>query len=343
MPISTPDLATIGKYSLDDYLKNNPVDQVSKDRPLLSMLTNRKQLAGGGKQYIVEQLRVKYDSNMQWFYGDDTVTYNRRDTIEQSEFDRGAVHDGFTMHEDDFINNGLVLTDDRNEPMTSNEKVILTDLFKENMFALKEGLQEALDYDLHLDGTQDADAVAGLDHLISLDGTGTVGGIDASANPWWQNNFATAVAAGDMVETMEKQLRACRKFRGKPSKLIVGEDFYDAYRTQAKGEIAAHQDAGRKSRTIDTGVTGLYFHNIELEIDYTFADLDADLSPVIPWQKRCYMIDESSIKYRPIRGHDMKSRAPDRDKDSYVWYWAITHRFSVTTNKRRANSVIAIA
>lgn len=343
MPISAPDLAIIGKYSLEDYLKNNPVDQIGKDRPLLEMFTKQKRLAGGGKQYIVEQLRVKYDSNFQWFYGDDTVTYNRRDPLAQAEFDRGAAHDGFTLHEDDFINNGLILTDDKKAVMTSNEKVQLSDLFRENMVALKEGMQEALDYQIHLDGTQDADAVAGLDHLISLNGVGTVGGIDASANPYWQNNFATGVAGANLIDTMEKQFRACKKFRGKPSKIIVGEDFYDEYRLRAKGEVISHYETGGKVRSIDTGTDALSFHGIPLEIDFTFGDLDDALSPAIPWQKRCYMIDESSMKYRPIRGHDMLARSPDRDSDNYVWYWAITHRFSLTCNKRRANSVIALA
>lgn len=343
MPISAAELAKLGKYSLEDYLKNNPIDQITKDKPFMDLMMGRKATVGGGKQYIVEQLRVKRDNNFQWFYGNDTVSYNSRDPIEQSEFKRGAVHDGFTLHEDDFINNGIIVTDDNKEPMTQNEKVQLTDLFKEHMISLSEGMKEELDFQMHLDGTQDPDAVPGLDHLVSLNGVGTVGNIDATANPWWQNQFAAAIAPAALVETMEKQLRACRKHGGRPDKLIVGEDFYDAYRVAAKGELISHYETGGKVRSMDTGVEALSFHGIPLMIDYTFEDLDARLAPAVPWQKRCYMLDSKSFKYRPIRGHDMKTRDPKRDKDSYVHYWAVTHRFSLTCNKRRANSAMSIA
>lgn len=345
MPISVADLAKLGKYSLDDYIKNNPIDQITKDKPFMAMLMKRKQLAGGGKQYIVENLRVRRNSNFQWFYGNDTVSYNSRDPIEQSEFKRGAVHDGFSLHEDDFINNGVTVDDSSKEPMTRNEKVQLNDLFKENMIDLTEGMKEELDFQFHLDGTQDANAVPGLDHLVSLNGVGTVGNIDATANPWWQNNFAVGVAAGSLVETMEKQIRACRRHGGTPDEFIVGEEFYDQYRVEAKGELTSHYETGGKVRSIDTGVEALSFHGIPLKIDYTFADLDDRTAPAAgqEWQKRGYLLDSKSFKYRPIRGHDMNTRDPKRDKDSYVHYWAVTHRFSITNNKRRSNSVITIS
>lgn len=54
MPISTQDLAQLAKSSLDDYLRNTPVDQIAQERPFLQMLLKGKKPFGGAKQNIVE-------------------------------------------------------------------------------------------------------------------------------------------------------------------------------------------------------------------------------------------------------------------------------------------------
>ena len=42
MPISSTDLQALGKSTLDDFLKNDPIDQVSVDTPLLKKLMNKR-------------------------------------------------------------------------------------------------------------------------------------------------------------------------------------------------------------------------------------------------------------------------------------------------------------
>ena len=83
---SGAELTQLGYIALDHYLKNNPVDQIAVQRPLLRKLMSRKRTFPGGKEDVVEQLRHKYDSNFQWYFGDDAVTYNRKDTVRQAEF-----------------------------------------------------------------------------------------------------------------------------------------------------------------------------------------------------------------------------------------------------------------
>lgn len=47
MPISSTDLQELGKSTLDDYLKNEPIDQVSVDIPLFKkLMEKRKEFAG---------------------------------------------------------------------------------------------------------------------------------------------------------------------------------------------------------------------------------------------------------------------------------------------------------
>lgn len=42
MPVSSSDLEILGKSSLDDYLRNTAVDQISTDTPLLKKLMQKK-------------------------------------------------------------------------------------------------------------------------------------------------------------------------------------------------------------------------------------------------------------------------------------------------------------
>ena len=345
MPITPAQLQMIGNHSIDLYLKNDPIDQIGKERPLVKALLGKKKPTSMGKEFIIENLRKDYQSNFQWYYGDAKVTYNKRDTLTQGKFTYGSAHDGFQLNEDEFLRAGIIVTDDNEAQATADEKVKIADLFKEQMEALKEGFEEKLDYEIHLDGSQHADAVAGLDQLISTDGVGTVGSIDATANPWWQNNFQTDVAGANMIEAMELQLKAITKHRGRVSKILMGPLAYDEYRLRAKAEVSRQVglNASGQSAVLDAGITGLNFHGIPVECDWTMADVQADTASLINWEKRIYMIDERHFCYKPIRGHEMKSRTPKRNDDEYIWKFALTHKFAITTNKRRAHGVTVLA
>ena len=62
MPITSEQLQLLSVTSLDEYLKNTPIDQVTQNRPFLKkMLENRKKF-GGAKQFIKETLRTTNDS-----------------------------------------------------------------------------------------------------------------------------------------------------------------------------------------------------------------------------------------------------------------------------------------
>ena len=66
MSITSAELARAGKQSLDFYLKNNPIDQVTMQRPLLKLLSAKKKPFAGAKENIVEQIRTGYGSSGQW-------------------------------------------------------------------------------------------------------------------------------------------------------------------------------------------------------------------------------------------------------------------------------------
>lgn len=356
MPFTTEQLSYAGKAAIDFYLKNDPVDQINTDRPLLKMLMAKKKAFPGAKQYVVEQLRKSNSANFQWFNGDDEVNYNRKRTLEQAQFAWSGAHDGFALNEDELLQNGIIMTDERTAVPTEAERMQLTNLMKENTETLKLGFQEKFDYALHLDGTQDADAIPGLDLLVSTDPTtGIVGGINraTAGNEWWRNNFQTGINTGTadaLTTAMEAQWRASTRYGGfAPDFIICGSKFLDAYRADAKDTVNRQiiLQSG-KGTDMDASVglgarTGLYFKGVEVLWDPVLDQLEADLNPTIPYDKRCYFLNTRFMTLRPAQGHDMVVRRPPRVYNRYTHYWGLTFKGVLTINKPNAMSVLSIA
>lgn len=353
MSFTSAELTQLGYVALDHYLRNKPIDEIARERPLLAKLMSKKKSFPGGKQFVTEQVRFQYDSNFQWYWGDDTVTYNRKDTVRQTQFPWAGAHDGFSLNEDLLLANGITVTDNAGPSTNSGAEMLqLTNLFEENIETLRLGFEEMLDYDLHLDGTHDAKAIAGLDLLVSLDPTtGTVGGIDRATNVWWRNN---AVASStDIIEDMEKMWRDCTLNGGRPDFIIAGSAFVDAFRAAAKDEIARYtilKTSGENAQ-FDPSVeamatsTGLHFQNVPIVWDPTFDVLDADSagsSATTPYSNRCYMLNTKHMTLRPAAGHDMVARKPERAAENYIWYWGLTFKGALTMNRSNCHGVISI-
>ena len=351
MAFNSEQLSYGGKAAIDYFLKNEPIDQINVDRPLIKKLMGSLKPYAGGLQYIVEQLRKSNDSNFQSYFGPSQVTFNRKRTLEQAKFSWGSFHDGFGLDEDELAQNGICYTDDKNSTPSDAEKVQLTNLLKENTETLKLGTQENMDLMLHRDGSQNALDIPGLDALVALDPTNTVGGISGSANTWWQNHANDSVT--DVVEDMEKAWRECIRAGGNaPNFILAGSAFIDAYRADAGEVIVRNVNLGgssgnRQAATLDAGIgsgtsTGLLFKGVELIWDPVFDILDDVDSPATPWANRCYFLNTRFLTLRPIKGHWMVTRTPPRVYDRYVHYWALTSKCALTTGKRNAHAVLAL-
>lgn len=359
MPFNAEQLAYAGRAAIEYYLRNNPIDNYNVNRPLIEKLIKGRKEYGGGLQYVVEQLRYQNDSNFQSYFGDSQVSYNRKRTLQQAKYVWGSFHDGFGLNEDELTQNGIVMTDDRNASPSDAEKVQLTNLLSENMETLKLGFMENFDIMLHLNGTQSATDIPGLESLIDLNPTDdTVGGIPSSSNSWWQNAYYTAVADSELLETLEEAWRACiRVGQSPPDFLLAGENFIDQYREQAGSPGGAIQrqvflgssTGNKQATTLDAGVgegisTGLYFKGVEIIWDPVFAILDDTYgSSDNEWKDRLYMVNTRHLKLRPIKGHWLIPRRPPRVYDRYTHYWGLTAKAALTTGKRNAHAVIAVA
>lgn len=349
MPISAPDLTELAKVSLDEYLRNIPVNQIAIERPLLKKLMAGRKSFLGAKQNVVENIRKGFGSNFGWAYGEDTVAFNKRNTTEQASFPWKRATDGLYLDYDRLFANGIKVREGaRGEfKLEQNEKVQLLNLLDEQMEVLKEGFLQKLDLELHRSGVASTDAVAGLDTLISIaPATGTVGGINRATAAYWRNHAETAIAsatAGLLATRMELAWRKCIKNGGSPDFILAGGKFIDAYRQYAVTMIN-NADSGSVKR-IDAGVgsgvnTGLYFKGVEIIWDPQFEEMDALEAPVIEWEKRCYFINTKHLKYRD---DDMDIVTPTRPHNTLAMYAMVNLRCVLSTNRPNAMAVLTIA
>lgn len=349
MPISAPDLAELAKISLDEYLRNIPVDQIATERPLLKkLMAGRKQFLGA-KQNVVENIRKEHGSNFNWSYGETPVSFNKRNTTEVASFPWRRASDGLYLDHDRLFGAGIKVREGaRGEfKLEQNEKVQLLNLLDEQMESLKEGFMKKLDLELHRSGAASTDAIAGLDTLISIaPTTGTVGGLNRASALYWRNYADTAIAstgAGVLAQRMELAWRKCIKNGGSPDFILAGGKFIDAYRqyaitvtNQAEAGSAKRLDAG-----VGTGVnTGLYFKGIEILWDPQFEEMDALEAPVSEWEKRCYFLNSKFLKYRD---DDMDIVTPVRPHNTLAMYAMVNLRCALSLSRSNAMAVLTIA
>lgn len=348
MPISNQDLQELAKVSLDEYLRNMPVDQIATERPLLKKLMAGRKTFLGAKQNVVENIRKDYGSNFNWAYGEDAVVFNKRNTTEQAAFPWRRAVDGLYLDYDRLFGNGIKVREgDRGAyKLEQNEKVQLLNLLDEQMESLKEGFMKKLDLELHRNGTQDTDAVAGLDALVAVaPATGVIGGLDGATATYWRNNAQTGISTasvGTLATAMEQNWRKCIKNGGSPDFILAGGDFIDAYRKEIT--ITNNAESGRV-KTVDAGVgtgvsTGMYFKGVEIIWDPQFEELQTLETATVNWNKRCYFLNTKHLKYRD---DDMDIVTPVRPHDTLAMYAMVNLRMAMSVNRRNAQAVLAIA
>lgn len=349
MPITSTDLESLSKSSLDKFMRNTPIDQISVDTPLLKKLMGKRKKFLGAKQNIVTNIRKSHDSNFAWAYGEAPVSFNKRDTVEHAAFPWRRAVDGFYIAHDTLFANGIKVREGKagDFKLEKSEREQLTDLMIEQQEAFRVGFLEKLSLELHRDGTASGDAVTGLDALISLSPTaGTVGGIDRATATYWRNNVKTGIAstgAGALATAMEEQWRKCIRNGGSPDFILAGSAFIDAYRQY--GVVVTNNADASRVKTLDAGTgsgtdTGLYFKGVPIVWDPQFETLDALESPSIPWEKRCYFMN---TRFIDVHDDDMDIVTPTRPHNVLAVYQMINLRLALVMKRANAHSVLSIA
>lgn len=350
MPVTPAQIVAGMNTQLSSYAKNDPVDQINSDRPMMAWFVDKSTPSLFMNGLFNEKVRISNDSNYQNYTGDNQVTYNKKDTVRLAPYQHYEAHDGFTLNETELANNGIIMTDDSTSRPTDAETSQIVDILKEDWTTLKQGFQQNWDLEIHQDGTQSPLAVPGLDLLVSTTpAIGTVGGIDASASPYWRNNTNLAIntaTQGNLTAAMEVTWRACTLYGGmRPTAIFCGAAYLDAYRKDAQLTMTRMVTTPQKGGVaLDSSVTDLTFKGLPLVWDPSFEALDAKLGVITyPWTKRCYFLNENALHLRQVKGRWMINRKPDRVYDRYTHYFGMTADYGLTMSKRNCMAVLSIA
>lgn len=194
-------------------------DAVSNHNALYNRLKSKKRVVtvDGGYE-IVEPIAYAENSTYTRYSGLQELNIEQSDVLTSAKYDwkQSAVN---------IVASGLEL---RNN---AGKNQILS-LAKTRMDVAKKTFANNMNQDLHSDGTSDGGLqIGGLQALITQDGTGTVGGINAGTYAFWANQFKdgnTATASTIQLRMNELWLDTCRG-ADKTDLIISSTDLYTLY------------------------------------------------------------------------------------------------------------------
>ena len=160
--------------------KKKFADNVTNNNALLSVITKkgRKRTEDGGLT-IVAELDYAENSTYQRYSGFDTLSVQASDVLSAAEYNwkQAAVH----------------ITASGRELRINSGDTRIINLAKSRLMNGMRTFRNQISSDIYSDGTA-SNQINGLQALITSAGTGTVGGINSSTFPFWQNKAQSAAS-----------------------------------------------------------------------------------------------------------------------------------------------------
>ena len=205
-------------------------DAVSNNNALLKKLNSSgmKETVDGGLS-IVQPLEYAENSTYQRYSGYDILNIGASDVLSAAEFPwrQIAIH----------------VTANGQELRTNSGESRLINLVKSRMKNAIHTFKNNFSYDIYSDGTL-PNQITGLQALISDNGLGTVGGIDANAWAFWRNKVQSAAAPmqggaaitpsgtpGVMESLMMPLYMALTRGSDRPDLIITSNEMFGFYET----------------------------------------------------------------------------------------------------------------
>lgn len=233
--------------------KRKVVDNVTKNNALLTWMKekgNIKTDASGGYEIAIP-LSYAENATYQRYSGADTLNIQQSDVLSAAKFDWKQV----ALH--------VIATGREIRMNNSAERMI--NLVKARTDVAMATAANNMSVDLYSDGSL-TNQIGGLGHLITSDGTGTVGGINASTYTCWKNKFGEIAAGGGTTVTyanlraaMNSMWYSLNRGTDKPDLIISSHDLYGIYEgglqdlqryNDAKAAAAGFEGLKYKSSTI---------------------------------------------------------------------------------------------
>lgn len=325
------ELANIGNSLIDFHETGRADPQTIQGKPLWKALKSKQETFPGGKELITWPVVFDYTTTLQGFSHDDPVGYANPANTKRASTTWKELHAGIQFTATELKHAGITIVDTLDGARTANksqkDKVELTNLFKEKLYDMDEGVDRGMNNMLWRDGTQDSSLVAGIQSFIlASPSTGVSFGLDRTANTLWRNrsiqNLSTATPSNMAIsQALQEEYRQLRRYSNGPTHMFAGSDFIEALEAElrAKGEVTntgwAVSKDGKNAR-IEASMADIAFKGMLIEYDPTLDD--ESMADEMFW------LDLNSIKLVVMDGEDMKQHTPARPHNKYVFYRAKT-------------------
>lgn len=237
-------------------------DNISRNNALYSRIMRKGQirLEDGGLS-VAQPLDYNSNGTYQRYSGYDVLNIQQSDVITAAEFQWRQIALNV-------VASGLELR-------TNSGSNRIINLAKARIKNAMRTFKNNFSYDLYADGTL-PNQINGLQALVSDAGTGTVGGIDSSAWPFWQNAVQSAAApiqgGGAVVPsatTMETGLMLplwLNQVRGddQPDLIVSSNDYFTFYEGS---QVAIKRYTENGDKAVTGGFTSLKYKNADVVFD----------------------------------------------------------------------------
>lgn len=299
-------------------------DNITNNNALLDRIKGRgKQNTFHGGREIMQELRYAQNQTFLWYSGYEPLNVALNDTMTAARFSikQAAI---------------AVVISGLEEIQNSGEEAMI-ELVRARVDTAEDTFWNQMSASIYSDGTGfGGKQIGGLALLISKAPTsGIVGGIDRSAQVWWQNvavNSATdargAVTASNIQSYMNSTTISLKRNTDGIDLIVADNNFYLAYLSSLQA-IQRITDGGGSKQGI--GFTSLKYFGAGKSVDVI---LDGGKNGQIP-QNTMYFINTDYLYYRPSSERNFKVIGGDRanvNQDAIIRLYAWAGNLTISNS-----------
>ena len=287
-------------------------DNVTNNNAVLKKLSmgNRIKTVSGGSK-IFQELSFAENTNAGWYSGYDLLPVGISDVISAAEFD-------FKQAAAPVIISGL-------EMLQNSGKERFIDLLESRLEVAENTMSNLVTAGIYSDGTgSGGKEITGLDAAVPLDPTtGTYGGIDRAAWPFWQSQLKNVAVTTTLQADMNSLWASLVRGTDRPDLIVMDNLVWEAY--------VASLQAQQRFMGADVGDLGfptLKFMGTDVCLDGGLYFPSAASGGVGAPLGTAFFLNTKYIHYRPHRDRNMVPLSPNRryatnqDAEVQILAWA---------------------
>jgi hypothetical protein len=347
MTFTANEVANYMAGALDFYVKGQPLSSTIQDKPLLAALDKNKKTFPGGRGNIDLSIKGNYNSYLQGYSHDDTVTYTNPANMKRIKFPWRELHGGIGLTHTELKIDGVSVVDDQKGNTSEHggrEETALVSILEDKMEDMDEGVSRDFNAYMWGDGTADPKGPVGIRGIIVDDPTtGTYGGVDRAQNTWWRNRSFVGTSGIDISSAsyttnntiplfMKKEIRQLRRFGGRSFLALAGSGFIGSLEATLLANGNYSLDGFSMDKNVDMGIADVSIAGFgKFNYDPTLDDLGLT--------DRLYIIETNRMTLYVMEGEEWKQHSPSRPPEKYVIYRGLTWTGQLLTRQLNVHGV----